>query len=62
MRESSSALAVVADDAKLDAGATVLLLVAGETSGDVRPLLDLPSALAIGAGFGLAVTLLRRLL
>ena len=62
LRESSSAFAVMADEAQVDAGATVVLLVAGETSGEVRPLLDLPTALAIGAGFGLAVTLLRRLL
>jgi hypothetical protein len=62
LRESSSAFAVIADEAKVDAGATVMLLVAGETSGEVRPLLDLPTAIAIGAGFGLAVTLLRRLL
>ena len=54
--------AVIADEAKVDAGASIVLLVAGETSGEVRPLLDLPTALAIGAGFGLAVTLLRRLL
>jgi hypothetical protein len=62
LRESSSAFAVIADEAKVDAGANILLLVAGDTSGEVRPLLDLPTALAIGAGFGLAVTLLRRLL
>ena len=62
LRDGSSAFALIADEAKLDAGANVLLLVAGEATGDVRPLLDLPTALAIGAGFGLAVTLLRRLL
>ena len=62
LNEGSSAFALIADEARLDAGANVLLLVARETSGEVRPLLDLPTALAIGAGFGLAVTLLRRLL
>lgn len=62
LNEGSSAFALIADEARLDAGANVVLLVARETSGDVRPLLDLPTALAIGAGFGLAVTLLRRLL
>jgi hypothetical protein len=60
--EGSSAFALVADEAKVDDGAIVILLVAGEVSGDVRPVLDLPTALAIGAGFGLAVALLRRLL
>jgi hypothetical protein len=62
LREGSSAFAMIADEAKVEAGATVFLLVSGETSGDVRPMLDVPTALAIGAGFGLAVTLLRRLL
>lgn len=62
LAEGSSAFALVAGEAQVDAGATVLLLVTRETSGDVRPLLDLPTALAIGAGFGLAVSLLRRLL
>ena len=60
--EGSSAFALMANEAKVDAGATIMLLVSGETSGDVRPLLDLPTALAIGAGFGLAIALLRRLL
>jgi hypothetical protein len=62
LREGSSAFAMVADEANVEAGATVLLLVAGETSGEVRPLLTPATALAIGAGFGLAVRLLRRLI
>ena len=62
LNEGSSAFALIADEARVDAGANVLLLVAREASGDVRPLLDLPTALAIGAGFGLAISLLRRLL
>lgn len=59
--EGGSALAVVADEVTIDAGGRVVLLLARNASGDVRPLLDLPSALAIGAGIGLAITLLRRL-
>jgi hypothetical protein len=62
LNEGSSAFALIADEARVDAGANVMLLVAREASGDVRPLLDLPTALAIGAGFGLAISLLRRLL
>ena len=61
LAEGSSALAVVADSAVIDPGARVVFLLARNASGDVRPLVDLPSALAIGAGIGLAITLLRRL-
>ena len=57
----ASAFAVLADDATVDGGANVFMLLARSTSGDVRPLIDVRSALAIGAGFGLAVSLLRRL-
>ena len=62
LREGSSAFAVLADEAKVEGGATVLLLVSGETSGDVRPMLTLPTAFAIGAGLGLAIAFVRRLL
>jgi len=62
LRDGSSAFAVVADEAHVEGGSNVLLLISGETSGDVRPLLDLPSALAIGVGLGVAISVLRRLL
>jgi hypothetical protein len=62
LRNGSSAFALVADKANVDGSSNVLLLISSETSGEVRPLLDLPSALAIGIGFGVALSVLRRLL
>lgn len=59
--QGASAFAVLADDATIESGANVFMLLARNSSGNVRPLLDLRSALAIGAGFGLVVALLRRL-
>jgi len=58
----SGAFAVVADEATVESGANVVLLVAGRTSGEVRPLLDAPAALALGVGFAVAIRLLRRLI
>jgi hypothetical protein len=62
LRDGSSAFALVADKAQVEGGSNVLLLISSETSGEVRPLLNLPSALAIGIGFGVAISVLRRLL
>jgi len=59
--EGGSAFAVMADKATLKADSSVFLLVAGSSSGDVRPVLDWRSAAALGAGFVLAVSLIRRL-
>jgi hypothetical protein len=62
LAQGSGAFAIVADEATVEAGANVVLLVAGRTSGEVRPLLDAPAALALGAGFAIAIRLLRRLI
>jgi len=62
LRNGSSAFALVADKANVEGSSNVLLLISGETSGEVRPLLNVPAALAIGIGFGVAVSVLRRLL
>jgi hypothetical protein len=60
LREGSSAVAVYADEANVSGGSNVLLLIARQVSGDVRPLLDWRAAAAAGAAFGLVVGLLRR--
>lgn len=60
--ENASSLLVVADKATVEEGGSVFLLVAGSAAGDVRPALDWRSALALGAGFGLVVALIRRVL
>jgi hypothetical protein len=59
--QGGSAFAVVADEATLESGANIFVVLARTASGDVRPVLDLRSALAIGVGFGFIVSLLRRL-
>lgn len=61
IQEGGNAFAVMADKATLDPETSVFLLVAGSTSGDVRPVLDWRAALAIGAGFAVALSTLRRL-
>jgi hypothetical protein len=60
--DGGSAFAVLSDHATVNEGGNVLVLLAGEVSGDARPLLDWRSALALGAGFVLAWRLLRRIL
>jgi hypothetical protein len=59
--DRASAFAVLADEVTVEQGGNVFMLLAGDVSGEVRPVLDLRSALAIGVGFGLALGLLRRL-
>ncbi|HUR17249.1 MAG TPA: hypothetical protein VMZ33_08175 [Candidatus Limnocylindrales bacterium] len=59
--EGGSAFAVVADKATLSSESSVFLLIAGSSSGDVRPVLDWRTAAALGAGFVLAISLIRRL-
>jgi hypothetical protein len=58
--EGGSAFAVMTDSATVEEGGNVFLLIARSVSGDVSPVLDWRAALAMGAGFGLFVTLLRR--
>lgn len=55
-----TAFAVLADEASVESGANVLMLLARSTSGEVKPLIDLRSAIAIGAACGLVVAILRR--
>lgn len=56
--EGSSAMAVLSRHAQLASGSRVLVLIARQTSGDVRPLIDWRVALAAVGGY----VLLRRLL
>lgn len=56
--EGASAFAVVAGRAEMAPGSQVFMLLARETNGDVRPILDWRGALALVAG----LLLLRRLL
>jgi hypothetical protein len=60
--DGGSAFAVLSDHATVNEGGNVLVLVAGEVSGDARPLLDWRSALALGAGLVVAWRLVRRIL
>ena len=60
LQQGGTALAVVADEATLDPRATVLLLIAGSTKGDVRPVIDWRAAAAFGASFAVILGLLRR--
>jgi hypothetical protein len=59
--QGSGAFAVVANEATVESGASVVLLLAGRTSGDVKPLLDAPAALALGVGFAVALAVVRRI-
>jgi hypothetical protein len=61
IQEGGNAFAVLADKATLDPDTSVFLLIAGSTSGDVRPVMDWRAAAAFGAGFAFALGLLRRL-
>jgi hypothetical protein len=60
--DGGSAIAVLSDHATVNEGGNVLVLLAGEVSGDARPLLDWRSALALGAGLVVAWRLVRRIL
>ncbi len=61
IQDGGNAFVVVADKATLDPETSVFLLVAGSTTGDVRPVLDWRAALALGAGFAVILSALRRL-
>jgi len=62
INEGGSAFAVVADKATIEEGSNVFLLVAGQVEGDGRAVLDWRAALAIGAGFAVALSVIRRIL
>jgi hypothetical protein len=62
LNEGGTAFAVMSDQATVNAGSNVLLLVAGEVHGDARPLLDWRSALALAGGLVIAWRLIRRIL
>ena len=59
--DGGSAFAVLSDHATVNEGGNVLVLVAGEVSGDAQPLLDWRSALALAAGLVVAWRLVRRI-
>ena len=59
--EGGSAFAVMSDQATINEGGNVFLLVAGEVSGDARPVLDGRSAAAFAFGLVVAWRLVRRL-
>jgi hypothetical protein len=61
LQDGGNAFAVVADRAHFDAETSVFLLISGSTSGEVKPVLDWRAALAIGAGFALVLSAMRRL-
>ena len=61
VQSDSSAFAVYADNATVEEGANVFLLISPSVSGEVRPVLDWRAALAIGGGFALVISILRRL-
>jgi hypothetical protein len=61
VKADSSAFAVYAENATVEEGANVFLLISPSVSGEVRPVLDWRAALAIGGGFALAISILRRL-
>ncbi len=61
VQSESSAFAVYAENATVEEGANVFLLISPSVSGEVRPVLDWRAALAIGGGFALVLSILRRL-
>ena len=61
LQDGGNAFAVMTDKAHFDAETSVFFLISGSTSGEVKPVLDWRAALAIGAGFALVLSALRRL-
>ena len=60
--DGAFAFAVMSDQATINEGGNVFLLVAGEVSGDARPVLDWRSALGFAVGLVVAWRLVRRIL
>jgi hypothetical protein len=60
LQAESSGFAIVADQATIEPGASVFMLIARNVSGDVRPVLDWRAAAAFGAAAGVVLALLRR--
>jgi hypothetical protein len=60
--EGGSAFAVMSDQATINEGGNVFLLVAGEVSGDARPVLDWRAAVAFAVGLVVTWRLVRRIL
>lgn len=56
----ASAFAVVADEAMVQPGANIFLLISRKVSGEVRPVLDWRGVVALLLGFGLVLLVLRR--
>lgn len=61
LNDGGTAFAVMADQANINEGSNVLVLLAGEVHGDASPLLDWRSALALAGGLVLAWRLTRRI-
>jgi hypothetical protein len=60
LEAGSSGMAVVADEATIEPGASVFVLIARRANGEVRPVLDWRSAAAFGLAAGLVLRLFRR--
>lgn len=56
----ASAFAVASQQASVEEGASVFMLLARNVTGNVRPVLDWRAAAAFGLAFALALRLLRR--
>ena len=57
----SSAFAVYAENATVEQGGNVFILLTRSLTGEVRPVLDWRAALALGGGFALVLSILRRI-
>jgi hypothetical protein len=60
LEAGASALSVVAQQASVQEGASVFMLLARNVTGDVRPVLDWRAAAAFGVAAGATLSLLRR--
>jgi hypothetical protein len=60
LQAESSGFAIVADQATIEPGANVFMLIARNATGDMRPVLDWRAAAAFGVAIGAVLALLRR--
>jgi len=60
LENGASGFAVASQQASVEEGASVFMLLARSVTGDVRPVLDWRSAAAFGLAFGLVLRVLRR--